>query len=234
MKNLKVLVVIPTYNEEKIIKNVIREIKTIFENPSIIVIDAYSTDNTVKILKDEKIKTIFIDKYYGISLAIEASFDEAISLDCDFLVRIDGDGQHPANDVKKNLEFAFQNNVDLMIGSRFLNKSDYETNNIRMSGIKLLQFILKIFYKIEILDCTSGCQIFSKKLIQKFIEDDNFEYSEIGAICKTKKLDFIIKEKSINMKPRITGNSTFNFVVSIKYMIKNVLSVITSASFNLK
>ena len=154
--------------------------------------------------------------------------------DCDYLVRIDGDGQHPAYDVKKNLDYATNNKIDLMIGSRFLDKADYETNKTRMLGINLLRKILKIFYKIEITDCTSGCQILSKRLIHKLVEDENFEYSEIGVICKAKKIGYSISEKFINMRPRKTGSSSFNFINSFKYMVKNLLVLITSASFDLK
>lgn len=234
MKNNRVLVVVTTYNESQVIENVIDDIKENFTNPQILVVDGYSSDNTNEILTRKKIETICIDKIFGISLAVEVGFLKAVDLNCDYLVRIDGDGQHPAFDVKKNLDFSVSNGIDLMIGSRFLDKSDYETSQIRMIGIKLLRFILKIFYSIEIKDCTSGCQIFSKRLIHKIIEDENFEYSEIGAICKTKKIGFKIHEKFINMKPRITGSSSFNFVNSFKYMYKNLLSIITSASFKLK
>ena len=234
MSHTKVLVIVTTYNESQIIEAVINDIKSNFIDPYILVIDGYSTDNTNEILIKKKIKTISVDKIYGISLAVEAGFLEAIDLNCDYLVRIDGDGQHPASDVRKNLDLSILNEVDLMIGSRFLDKSDYETNKIRMTGIRLLRLLLKIFYRIDIKDCTSGCQIFSKRLIQKFIEDQNFEYSEIGAICKTKKIGYKIEEKFINMKPRITGRSSFNFINSFKYMYKNLLSIITSTSFKLK
>ena len=234
MSHTKVLVIVTTYNESQIIEAVINDIKSNFIDPYILVIDGYSTDNTNEILVKNKIKTISVDRIYGISLAVEAGFLEAIDLNCDYLVRIDGDGQHPASDVRKNLDLSILNEVDLMIGSRFLDKSDYETNKIRMTGIRLLRLLLKIFYRIDIKDCTSGCQIFSKRLIQKFIEDQNFEYSEIGAICKTKKIGYKIEEKFINMKPRITGRSSFNFINSFKYMYKNLLSIITSTSFKLK
>ena len=234
MSYYKILVIVTTYNESQIIGDVIDDIKKNFSNSSILVIDGYSTDDTNEILIRKKIKTICIDRIYGISLAVEAGFLEAVDLNCDYLVRIDGDGQHPAFDVKKNLDFSISNEVDLMIGSRFLDKADYETSQIRMTGIKLLRLILKVFYKLEIKDCTSGSQIFSKRLIQKFIEDQNFEYSEIGAICKTKKIGYKIEEKFINMKPRITGRSSFNFINSFKYMYKNLLSIITSTSFKLK
>tara|TARA_E500000178_G_C16867237_1_gene682565 strand:+ start:276 stop:983 length:708 start_codon:yes stop_codon:yes gene_type:complete len=234
MNEDKVLVIVPTYNESKIIKDVLHEIKKYFNDAEILVIDGYSTDNTISIAKDENVRSILIDKTFGISLAVEAGILEAFNKKVSYLVRIDGDGQHPVKDVNNILNFAIQNKIDLLIGSRFLEKADYETNNLRLLGIKLLKKLLKIFYKVDISDCTSGCQVFSKRLIKELIEDKNFEYSEIGAICKTKKIGYSIQEKFINMRPRITGTSSFNFVNSFKYMFKNLLAIITSASFNLR
>ncbi len=230
----KILIVIPSYNEAKIIKNVISDIRKNFENQKLLVVDAYSNDGTLKIVQSENVDYCLVDKTYGISLAIELGILEAYHKNYDYLVRLDSDGQHPAEDVRNILEFAVKNNIDLSIGSRFLNKADYETNKIRLLGISILKYLIKIFYNLEITDCTSGCQIFSKRLLRKFVEDKNFEYSEIGAICKTKKLGYTIKEMFINMRPRKTGTSSFNFVNSFKYMLKNLLAIITSASFNLK
>jgi len=137
------------------------------------------------------------------------------------------------------LLYPYYNGVSGAFNRYLLLEKLIKKNNIKVKLIKLYERknssgLLKIFYKIDIKDCTSGCQIFSKRLIQKFVEDENFEYSEIGAICKTKKIGYKIVEEFINMKPRVTGSSSFNFMNSFKYMYKNLLSIITSSSFKLK
>tara|TARA_B100000579_G_scaffold419128_1_gene417407 strand:- start:438 stop:1145 length:708 start_codon:yes stop_codon:yes gene_type:complete len=234
MSEDKVLVIIPTYNEDKIIGDVIINLKKYFSKVKIVIIDGYSTDSTVKIAKQSGAETILIDNYFGIGLAIEAGIKKAKLENFDFLIRVDGDGQHPAKDVKNLFDNAVENNIDLTIGSRFLDKSDYQPNNIRALSIKLLSKLIKIFYKVEVKDCTSGCQIFNKRLITELAQDENFEYSEVGVICKTAKIKFSIKEYFINMQERKTGQSSFNFINSFKYMFKNLLALITSVSFNIK
>ena len=234
MSENKVLIIVPTYNEDKIIGDVILNLKKNFSNIKITIIDGYSTDNTVKVAKQNGAEVILIDKLFGIGLAVETGIKKAEMENFDFLVRVDGDGQHPAEDVKKLFNNAVENNIDLTIGSRFLEKSDYRPNNVRAISIKLLSKLIKIFYKVEVKDCTSGCQIFNKKLIKELAEDENFEYSEVGAICKAAKIKFTIKEYFINMQERKTGQSSFNFINSFKYMFKNLLALITSVSFNIK
>ena len=232
--SLKSLVIILTYNEENTIETVIKETKEILDPTKIIVIDAYSTDNTIKIVQDLGIEIIFIDKMFGIGLAVEAGLLLAFNDNYDYLIRLDGDNQHTVSDVKKMFKEAAEKKYDLTIGSRFLDKSEYNPNLIRSFGINLLKNLINIFYKVRVSDCTSGCQIISKKLISEIEKDENFEYSEVGIICKASKVKLSIAEKFVNMKPRMSGQSSFNFSNSFVYMFRNLLDLITSFSFNNK
>jgi len=234
MSEKKILIIIPTYNEGLIIGKVISEINTIFKTANILVIDAYSSDKTSNQVKKNGANIIQIDKIFGIGLAIETGILFAYKNDYDFLVRIDGDGQHSPSDVKDLLDFAVNSKSDLTNGSRFLNKSEYHPNYLRLYSIRLLRKLIKIFYKTEITDCTSGCQILSKELIKELINDEVFEYSEVGIICKTSILGMSIKEKFINMKERKTGSSSFNLRNSFIYMFKNILILLSSININYK
>ena len=234
MDEKKILIVIPTYNEGLIIEKVISEIKIIFEKVDILVIDAYSSDETYNQVKRNGANIIQIDKIFGIGLAIETGIFFANKNDYDFLVRIDGDGQHSPSDVKNLLDLAINKKSDLTIGSRFLDKSEYHPNYLRLYSIKLLRKLIKIFYKTKVTDCTSGCQILSKKLIKELIRNEGFEYSEVGIICVTSKLNMSIQENFVNMKERKTGASSFNFTNSFVYMFKNILILLSSITINFK
>ena len=234
MNEKKILITIPTYNEGLIIEKVISEINTIFKKVDILVIDAYSTDKTYKEVKKNGANIIQIDKIFGIGLAIETGILFANKNDYDFLVRIDGDGQHSPSDVKGLLDLAIEKRSDLTIGSRFLDKSEYRPNYLRLYSIRLLRKLIKIFYKTKVTDCTSGCQILSKKLIKELNRNEVFEYSEVGIICVASKLNMSIQEKFINMKERKTGNSSFNFTNSFVYMFKNILILLSSITINFK
>lgn len=234
MYEKKIIVIILTYNEEKTIKEVIFECKKHLKPNKILVIDAYSTDKTSKIALENNANVIYIDKIFGIGLGVESGILAAHEGDYDYLIRVDGDGQHTIADVKKIFINSVNKNIDLMIGSRFLKNSDYKPNLLRNFGIILLRSLIKLIYNTKILDCTSGCQIMSKKLINEMIDDENFEYSEIGIICKASRSNLLIKEEFVNMKPRIAGKSSFNFVNSFLYMFRNLLALLTSFSFKIK
>ena len=234
MNGKKILIVIPTYNEGSIINKVLSDIKSNFESADILVIDAYSSDETLKEVKKTNTNIIQIDKIFGLGLAIETGILFANKNDYDFLVRIDGDGQHSPSDVKELLNFAIEKKSDLTIGSRFLEKSEYSPNNLRLYSIKLLRKLIKIFYKTTVSDCTSGCQILSKKFIKSLCYDELFEYSEISIICKASILKMSIQEKFINMKERKTGRSSFDLKNSFIYMFKNIIILLSLINFNYK
>ena len=231
MNGEKILIVIPTYNEASIIEKLILEIQNNFEKADILVIDAYSNDETFKKVKSTNTNIIQIDKIFGIGLAIETAILFAKKNNYDFLVRIDGDGQHPPKDVKNVLKFAISKKNDLTIGSRFLSKSEYNPNYLRLYSIKFLRKLINILYGANITDCTSGCQILSKNLIKRICDDESFEYSEVSIICKASILKMSIGEKFINMKERTTGSSSFNFKNSFVYMFKNILILLSLINF---
>jgi glycosyltransferase involved in cell wall biosynthesis len=234
MSEKKILIIIPTYNEGLIIEKVISDIKKSFKIADILVIDAYSSDETYRQVKKNDVNIIQIDKDFGIGLAIETGIFFAHKNNYDFLVRVDGDGQHTPADVKILLDFAIETKSDLTIGSRFLSKSEYHPNKLRLNSIKLLRKLIKILYKTVVTDCTSGCQILSKKLISELYFDEVFEYSEVGIICKASMHRMSINEKFINMKERKTGNSSFNFKNSFVYMFKNILTLLSLINIDFK
>ena len=224
----KILVAIATLNEAKNIGGVITGIKAAIEGCDVLVIDGYSCDNTSFIASNYGAKVIKIDSNFGIGLAIESAISYAHYKNYDFLIRMDGDGQHPPTEIIKL--FKSVENINLTIGSRFLGSSDYKPSLVRLISIKSICWLLKYLHGVNITDCTSGCQIYNKILIEKLYEDKDFEYSEIRIICLVKKMNLTIQEVFINMAPRQFGASSFVFFNSLVYMFKNIVDIIVSTN----
>jgi glycosyltransferase involved in cell wall biosynthesis len=234
INNKKILVILPSLNEEGAIREVIADIKKFIVNSNILVIDGYSSDNTVNYSRKSGAKTISIDKNFGIGLAVEAGLMAAYKGNYDYLLRIDSDGQHPPKEALKILKKATQYKYDLTIGSRFLGKSKYEPNSLRLVSIKLICFLLRLLHGASVTDCTSGCQIISKRLIKNLVLDKKFEYSEIRIIWMAKKMGFKVVEEFINMKPREIGVSSFSPFIAFKYMFENLIDLVASVKVRLK
>jgi len=229
-----ILVILPSLNEEKAIGAVIDGVKKTLENCDVLVIDGYSRDRTVEVSLQHGAEVIQVDKAFGIAAAVEAGILQAYRGQYRFLIRIDADGQHPPSEVKKLLAPLISGEADFVIGSRFLGDADYSPNLLRNVSISTICFLLRVLHHVKITDCTSGCQIYTREVIEFFARDSKFEYSEIRAIWMAHKAGFKIKEEFINMAPRLTGISSFSPMVAFFYMFKNIVDLILSVPIILR
>ena len=127
MKNKKIILIIPAYNEEDNILNTYKKIKDYNKankaNYDVIVINDGSTDNTENLLNENKIPHIRLIHNLGIGGAVQTGYKYAFDNDYDIAVQFDGDGQHDVNYVKNIIDPIINNECDMTIGSRFINKS---------------------------------------------------------------------------------------------------------------
>ena len=223
-----ILIVIAALNEEKSIGQVIVDAKKHIKNADILVVDGYSHDNTLEVSLKSGATVIQMAKFFSIGGAVEAGILYAYRNGYKYLVRIDADGQHRPVDIIDMIETIKNSDVDFVIGSRFLGNSDYKPNLLRNSSIFLISSLMHLLYKIKVTDCTSGCQLYNRSLIEFFARDPQFEYSEIRAIWTAHKAGFKITEQFLNMAPRTTGVSSFSSLNAFLYMFKNIIDIIFS------
>ncbi|MDH5385288.1 MAG: glycosyltransferase family 2 protein, partial [Candidatus Aminicenantes bacterium] len=132
---MKILVLILAYNEENTILNVIEETKKHLPEADILVVNDGSTDNTKYILRGRKdIKVLHHPYNMGIGGAIWTGFNFFVKSNYDYLVRIDGDGQHPSSQARMLLEPLYKKEADLVIGSRFIKREGYLSSFGRRGG----------------------------------------------------------------------------------------------------
>jgi glycosyltransferase involved in cell wall biosynthesis len=230
----KYLVVLASLNEELAIGNVLTNIKKFIPDADILVVDGYSRDKTVEVSLNHGAKVIQVDKAYGIAGAVEAGILYASQNNHSHLIRLDADGQHPPEEIAKILSSNLDNDVDFVLGSRYLGEADYSESLLRKISISSICLLLKVLHKVNVTDCTSGCHIYSKNMIDYFAKNSAFEYSEVRIIWMAHEAGFKIKETFINMAPRLTGESSFTPLNAANYMFKNLLDLILSMPLFLK
>ena len=224
----KYLVVLASLNEELAIGNVLADIKKFIPDADVLVVDGYSRDKTVEVSLNHGAKVIQVDKAYGIAGAVEAGILYASQKNYSYLIRLDADGQHPPEEIAKILSSNLASKVDFVIGSRYLGEADYTESLLRKVSISSICFLLKALHKVKVTDCTSGCHIYSRNLINYLAKDSAFEYSEVRIIWMAHEAGFKIQETFINMAPRLTGESSFTPFNAANYMFKNLLDLVLS------
>ena len=165
MKNKKIAVLIPCYNEEQTIEKVIKDYKEKLPQADIYVYDNNSTDNTSKIAK--KAGAIVKHEYLqGKGNVIRSMFRD-IEADCYLMV--DGDDTYPATNALEMCQLVLEGKADMVVGDRL--SSTYFTENKRPfhnSGNKIVRFLINKLFKNNIKDIMSGYRSFSYSFVKSF------------------------------------------------------------------
>lgn len=208
-KDAKILFVIPAYNEEDSIEAVIDDVKNNAEGADIIVINDGSTDKTQKIINSLNVNCITLDSNHGYSYALNEGFKYAYKNHYDYIIQFDADGQHIASEAMKLVLFANSNEeYDIVIGSRFIQKQSEKYALKSILGAKILSKIYKLGRHINIHDPLSGLKCLNKKVIEFYSKKSAIMDSQEVFLSVTMiKHNFKFIEIPVKMYPRRHGKS---------------------------
>ncbi len=229
---MKILLIIPAYNEEENILNVYNLIENCNKNSNLqldyIVINDGSKDNTLKILQENNINHINLIHNLGIGGAVQTGYKYAYENDYDIAVQFDGDGQHDIRYVEEICRPIIDKKVNMCIGTRYLDKrsSKFKSTFMRRLGKNIISLVIKIVCKKKITDPTSGFRAVDKNIIKLFAEEYPTEYPEPESTVEVLSRGYEISEVPVSMNERKAGKSFVNIWTSADYMIKVVLSIL--------
>lgn len=231
-KNPKVLLIIPAYNEEKKILTVYKNIcdynKKAKTKLDVVFINDGSIDATEKILCENNINHIKLIQNLGIGGAVQTGYKYALYNDYDIAIQFDGDGQHNVNYVEALIKPILEENVDMTIGSRFIDSSssEFKSSFLRRVGIKLISSCIHFKTRVRIYDTTSGFRAANKNAIAMFAIHYPLEYPEPISSVDVILSGMKIKEVPVSMNERLAGKSSINSWKNIYYMVNVVLSIL--------
>lgn len=229
---MKILLIIPSYNEEdNVLENYRRIISYNKKNKTdydAIVINDGSKDKTEEICIKNKIPYITLVHNLGIGGAVQTGYKYALENDYDVAVQFDGDGQHDVKYVRDIIEPICDGKVNMVIGSRFIDKSssDFKSSGARRAGIKIISFFIKLVTGRKIYDTTSGFRAVDRELIKLFANDYPVEYPEPVSTTRIFKLGYEVVEKAVSMNERENGVSSIRTWKNAYYMINVLLSIL--------
>ena len=222
---MKNLVIIPAYNEQESIKKVVDKIYEQYDDIDVVVINDGSRDNTSEEARKTKATLIDLPCNLGIGGAVQTGYLYAFRNNYDIAIQIDADGQHDSLYIKEMIDIIKNGQANMVIGSRFIEKTEYKQTFARMLGIKINSEIIKLLTRKKIFDTTSGYRAVDKGIIEIFSKNYPYDYPEpctnMEMILKGKE----IKEISVKMYNRKTGVSSISALRSVKYMLKVTLSL---------
>ena len=216
---MKILVIIPAYNEEKSILTTVQTLRNIHPEVDAIVVNDASKDKTKKILSENHIHYIDLPVNLGIGGGVQTGYMYAYRNGYDVAIQMDGDGQHPASELDKIIAPIKDGRADIVVGSRFVNKEGFQSSAIRRFGIKFLSSLIYLCTGKHILDVTSGYRAVNRKYIKIFSEEYAQDYPEPEALVTAAKKGAEIVEVPVMMKVRQGGIRSLSQIKSIYYMV---------------
>jgi glycosyltransferase involved in cell wall biosynthesis len=225
----RIAAVIPAYNEEDSIAQVVHTVCTVAQanrfSMDAIVINDCSSDRTAEIIDALPCIALHLPVNLGIGGAVQTGFRYAFENNYDFAVQVDGDGQHPAEEITKLLHEMKARNLDVAIGSRFIDKEGFQSSRLRRAGILWFRWLNGFLADVDIRDSTSGFRMLNRKALALVNEYYPDEYPEPEAIILYAKNHLKIGEVAVTMKARQGGISSIGFFTAVYYMWKVTLAI---------
>lgn len=203
--------IIPAFNEAESLPSVIREIKELFPDHLIVVVDDGSTDETADVAKKFDCVCLSMPFNLGIGGALRLGFRYCLDREIDYAYQFDADGQHDPTQISSLLSEL--ENSDMVIGSRFSTDYSYEVGQSRKAAMNFLRFLVRIYTGQKFTDTSSGFRAFRKPVIRLFAKEYPVEYMDsVEALLIASKNGFKVSEIPVQMRERSAGQpSNRNF-----------------------
>jgi glycosyltransferase involved in cell wall biosynthesis len=219
-------IVIPMYNEEPTVGNVIQRLKAVLEPTGlrfeIIIVDDVSRDRSVEAAKREQVSVYSLKRHMGKGYALRAGFAKAKG---NIIATIDSDGSHRPEELPFLLNPVLQGQADLVIGSRFSDGKSVHTKKLNAIGNRLFNALVEILTGNKISDSQSGYRVMTAEVLRSMkLKSGEYEI-ESEMLVKTVQKGFQIKEVPISFEQRTYGTS---HVDPVKDGFKILLSIVSA------
>jgi glycosyltransferase involved in cell wall biosynthesis len=207
-------VVIPIFNEEPTIADIIKRLKVTLQKISLkcelIAVDDCSTDRSLEISRNHSVKVYSLKKHMGKGYALRVGFAKAKG---EIIATIDSDGSHRPEELPLLLAPILREQADFVIGSRFLNEKPVSAKKLNAIGVRLFNALIKVFTRTEVTDSQSGYRVMKSEILKASSLVSRGYEIEAEMLVKTARRGFRVKEVPISFEQRTYGRSRLDPIV---------------------
>ena len=216
---LRCLILVPAYNEGASVRKLVLRLRRTLPECDVLVIDDGSTDDTVRQVPPGT-AVVTLPFNLGIGGAMQTGYRYAALHGYDVAVQVDGDGQHRPCEVARLVRALIDSDADLVVGSRFLERSRYRQTAARSAGAWFLRGVVRTLTKLPITDCTSGFRAVNRRTLRAFAHWYPEDYPEPEVILLLHRAGYRVSELAVRMRHRSAGRSSIDMFEGLFYVAK--------------
>ncbi len=229
LRREKLTAVIPAFEEAGNIASVVLELQYLSkQNPNIdfVVVDDGSSDDTRKVALAAGARVISHPYNMGIGVTVQTGFRYALAHGAQYVVQVDGDGQHIPEEIEKLLPPLHAGTADVVVGTRFAKKGEglEATTWTRWLAGRGLSLAIQFLTGRRISDTTSGFRVFNREAAEFIANNYPDDYPEVQVLVTLARNGFRIAEVPVRMRSRVAGRSSINWWRAIYYVFKVMFS----------
>ena len=226
----RVVAVVPAWNEAGAIGAVVDEVFAFEPGIDVVVVDDASTDGTADVARAHGATVLALPFNIGIGGAVQTGFRYARDEGYEVAVRLDGDGQHAADELGKLLAPIRAGDADLVIGSRFVDPAGtYRPPFARRMGIRVFARLVSLLGGQKVTDTTSGFSALDRTAIELFATEYPHDYPEVESTLVALRSGLRLAQVQVDMRERQAGTSSITFVRSLYYIVKVMLALLVAS-----
>lgn len=204
----------------------LNEVKQAGVSLDALVINDGSSDLTAQVGRSSGVQVLDLPCNLGVGRAIQAGFQHALQQGYDYVVRIDGDGQHPPSEIVKLQQKAADSPADLIVGSRFGAEKEMVSTRLRYLGVRMLSVFISLICRNKVSDPTSGFWLVRRPLLDYFAAEFPTDYPEPEALALLSRQGYLYDQVSVQFRVRQAGHSSIRSWGTVYYAFKVGLSLV--------
>jgi glycosyltransferase involved in cell wall biosynthesis len=235
MEQRDTLVFIPAWNEEASLPAVLDEIRARIPEADVLVVDDGSTDGTAEVARRHGAEALSFGENRGLRAAIAAGYGHAVEHGYAYCGRVDADGQHPVDELRKLLEVVRSGSCDVAVGSRYataggngFSRERYETSPARRLGTGLLRRSIEIVLDRPFHDATSGMYAVNARAMAILAQPYTSGAPEVEAVLRLHEEGLRVEEVPVEMRERASGESKLQGKKAIMLVLTVAGTLITA------
>lgn len=221
-----VVVVVPAFNEEAAVGGVVRALRALPLNVRVVVVDDFSGDRTSEVAREAGAVVLRPPFNLGIGGAVQLGFRYARAAGAAVAIQVDGDGQHPAEQLATVIDPVLAGTADVCVGSRFLEAGGDRSTAARRLGIRWLALLVRLRCGRSFTDVTSGMRAYGPAALAWLADHYPDDYPEPQVLAPLVRRGLRVTEVPVRMRAREGGRSSIRGLAPVFYMAKVSVSVL--------